>query len=101
MENLKKWDAEDKDRIEKRQEELATEQQWVDEQEMRRVAECREENEKKLERDVVQRTQWRRTLMHFARANGPVALSSLGAYLMLCSNELLILYYLVSNNIIW
>lgn len=50
MENLKKWDAEDKDRIEKRQEELATEQQWVDEQEMRRVAECREENEKKLER---------------------------------------------------
>jgi hypothetical protein len=35
--------------------------------------------------------------MHFARANGPVALSSLGAYLMLCSNELLILYYLVSN----
>jgi hypothetical protein len=39
--------------------------------------------------------------MHFARANGPVALSSLGAYLMLFSNELLILYNLVSNNVIW
>jgi hypothetical protein len=50
LENLKKRDAEDKDRIKKRQEELATEQQWVDKQEMRRVAECREEKEKKLER---------------------------------------------------
>jgi hypothetical protein len=39
--------------------------------------------------------------MHFAMANGPVALSSLGAYLMSCSNELLILYYLLSNNVIW
>jgi hypothetical protein len=39
--------------------------------------------------------------MHFARANGPVALGSLGAYMMLCSNELLILYYLVSNYVIW
>jgi hypothetical protein len=46
---------------------------------MRRVAECREEKEKKLERaHVMQRKQWRRTLMHFARANGPFALSSLG-----------------------
>jgi hypothetical protein len=36
--------------------------------------------------------------MVFARANGPVALSSLGAYMMLCSNELLIMYYLASNN---
>jgi hypothetical protein len=35
------WDAEDKERIEKRREELAAEQQRVDEQEMRRVAECR------------------------------------------------------------
>ena len=50
MENLKKWDAEDKERIEKRREELAVEQQQVDEQEVRRVAECREEKEKKLER---------------------------------------------------
>ena len=49
MENLKKWDAEDKERIEKRREELAAEQQWVDEQEMRRVVEYREK-EKKLER---------------------------------------------------
>jgi hypothetical protein len=49
LENLKKWDAEDKERIEKRREELAAEQQRVDEQEMRRVAECREK-EKKLER---------------------------------------------------
>jgi hypothetical protein len=39
--------------------------------------------------------------MHFARANGLVSLSSLGAYLILCSNELLILYYLVLNNVIW
>jgi hypothetical protein len=31
LENLKKWDAEDKERIEKRREELAVEQQWVDE----------------------------------------------------------------------
>jgi hypothetical protein len=50
LENLKKWDLEDKERIEKRREELAAEQQWVDEQEMRRVVECREEKEKKLER---------------------------------------------------
>jgi hypothetical protein len=50
LENLKKWDAEDKERIEKRQEELAAEQQWVDEQEMRRFAEYRDEKEKKLER---------------------------------------------------
>jgi hypothetical protein len=39
--------------------------------------------------------------MDFARANGPVALSSLGVYLMLCSNELIIRYYVVSNNDIW
>jgi hypothetical protein len=38
--------------------------------------------------------------MLFARANGPVALSSLGDYMMLCSNKLLIMYYLVSNNVI-
>jgi hypothetical protein len=50
LENLKKWDAEDKERMEKRREELAAEQQWEDEQEMRHVAECREEKEKKLER---------------------------------------------------
>jgi hypothetical protein len=50
LDNLKKWDAEDKERIEKRREELAAEQQREDEQKMRRVAECREEKEKKLER---------------------------------------------------
>jgi hypothetical protein len=50
LENLKKWDAEDKERIEKRREELAVEQQRVDKYEMRRVAEYREEKEKKLER---------------------------------------------------
>jgi hypothetical protein len=33
---------------------------------------------KSLSAHVVQRKQWRRTLMHFAKANGPVALSSLG-----------------------
>jgi hypothetical protein len=43
LENLKKWDAEDKERMEKRREELAAEQQREDEQKMRRVAECREE----------------------------------------------------------
>jgi hypothetical protein len=36
--------------------------------------------------------------MLFARANGPVALSSLGAYMLLCSNKLLIMYYLAANN---
>jgi hypothetical protein len=36
--------------------------------------------------------------MLFARANGPVALSSLGAYMLLCSNKLLITYYLPANN---
>ena len=36
--------------MEKRREDLAVEQQREDEQEMRRVAECREEKEKKLER---------------------------------------------------
>ena len=36
--------------MEKRQEELAAEQQREDEQEMRCVAECREEKERKLER---------------------------------------------------
>jgi hypothetical protein len=50
LENLKKWDGEDKERMEKRREELAAEQQREDKQEMRRVAECREEKEKKLER---------------------------------------------------
>jgi hypothetical protein len=49
LENFKKWDAEDKERIEKRREELAAEQQRVDEQEMRCVAECGEK-EKKFER---------------------------------------------------
>jgi hypothetical protein len=66
---------------------------------MRRVADAGKRR-RSLSVHIVQRKQWRRTLMHFARANGPVALSSLGAYLMLCSNELLILYYLVSNNVI-
>jgi hypothetical protein len=42
LENFKKWDVEDKERIEKRRDELAAEQQRVDEQEMRHVAECRE-----------------------------------------------------------
>jgi hypothetical protein len=50
LENLKKWDAEAKERIEKRREELAAEQQRVHEREMRCVAKCREEKEKKLER---------------------------------------------------
>jgi hypothetical protein len=50
LENLKKWDTKDKERIEKRREELAAEQQWVDKQEMRHIAECKEEKEKKLER---------------------------------------------------
>jgi hypothetical protein len=50
LENLKKWDAEDKERMEKRRDELAAEQQREDEQEMRCVAKCREEKEKKLER---------------------------------------------------
>jgi hypothetical protein len=50
LENLKKWDAEDKERMEKRREELAAEQQQEDEQETRHVAGCREEKEKKLER---------------------------------------------------
>jgi hypothetical protein len=36
--------------------------------------------------------------MLFARANGPVALSSLHGYMMLYSNKLLIMYYLPSNN---
>jgi hypothetical protein len=35
--------------------------------------------------------------MLFARANGPVALNSLGAYMLLCSNKLLIMYYLAAN----
>jgi hypothetical protein len=48
--NLKKWDAKDKERIAKRREKLAVEQQRVDEQEMRRVAKYREEKEKKIER---------------------------------------------------
>jgi hypothetical protein len=43
LENIKKWDAEDKERIQKRREELADEKQRVEEHEMRRVAECREE----------------------------------------------------------
>jgi hypothetical protein len=50
LENLKKWDAEDKERIEKIREELEAKQQRVDEQEMRCVAKCKEEKEKKLER---------------------------------------------------
>jgi hypothetical protein len=50
LENLKKWDTEDKERIEKRREELAAEQQWVDKQEMMHIVECRVEKEKKLER---------------------------------------------------
>jgi hypothetical protein len=37
--------------------------------------------------------------MLFVRVNGLVALNSLGAYVMLCSNEILIMYYLVSNNV--
>jgi hypothetical protein len=36
--------------------------------------------------------------MLFARANGLIACSSLGAYMMLCSNKLIIMYYLPSNN---
>jgi pantothenate kinase-related protein Tda10 len=50
LENLKKWDTEDKERIEKRREELAAKQQRVVEQEIRCVAEWREGKEKKLER---------------------------------------------------
>ncbi|XP_020393321.1 uncharacterized protein [Zea mays] len=50
LENLQKWDAEDKERMKKRREELAAEQQREDEEKMRRVAECREDKEKKLER---------------------------------------------------
>jgi hypothetical protein len=40
---------------------------------------------------VVQSRQWRRTPMLFARENGLVALNSLGASMMLSSNELLIM----------
>jgi hypothetical protein len=36
--------------------------------------------------------------MVFARENGPIALSSLGASMMLCSNELLIMYSLFHKN---
>jgi hypothetical protein len=50
LENLKKWDTKDKERVEKRREKLATEQQWVDKQEMRHIVECGEEKKKKLER---------------------------------------------------
>jgi hypothetical protein len=50
MKNLKKWDVENKERVDKRREELATEQQHIEEKEMRRVADYREEKEKKLER---------------------------------------------------
>jgi hypothetical protein len=50
LENHKNWDAVDKERIEKRREELVGEQQHVEEEEMRCVAECGEGKEKKLER---------------------------------------------------
>lgn len=50
MENLKKWDVENKERVDKRREELTAEQQQIEEKEMRRVADYREEREKKLER---------------------------------------------------
>jgi hypothetical protein len=87
--------------MEKRREELAVEQQREDEQEMRRVAECKEEKEKKLERARRAKEAMEENPDAFRKANGPVALSSLGAYLILCSIEFLILYYLVSNNVIW
>ena len=101
LENLKKWDAEDKERIEKRREELEAKQQRVDEQEMRCVAKCKEEKEKKLERARRAKEAMEENSDTFRKANGPVALSSLGAYLILCSIEFVILYYLVSNNVIW
>jgi hypothetical protein len=42
MENLKKWDAEDKKRVDRRRDELAAEQQQIEEKEMRRVTGYRE-----------------------------------------------------------
>jgi hypothetical protein len=101
LENLKKLDAEDKERMEKRRGELAAEQQRQDEQEMRRVAECQEEKEKKLERARRAKEAMEENPDAFRRENGPVALSSLCAYLMLCSNELIIWYYVVLNNAIY
>jgi hypothetical protein len=50
MENLKKWDAENKERVDKRWEELTVDQQWIEEMEIRCVADYREERKKKLER---------------------------------------------------
>jgi hypothetical protein len=50
LEKLKKCDVEDKERMDKKREELVVEQQQAKEEELRRVADYREEKEKKLER---------------------------------------------------
>jgi hypothetical protein len=44
---------------------------------MRRVAACREEREKKLERGAERRQRWRRILMPRKRKSGLVVLSSM------------------------
>ena len=50
MHKLLRWEAEDKEMIEKRRKEEAAEKEHKEEEERRRVAVYREEREKKLER---------------------------------------------------
>ena len=58
---------------------------------MRRVVECREKKEKKLECARRAKQAMEENPDAFRKGNGPVALSSLGASMMLSSNELLIM----------
>ena len=50
MQKLLRWEAEDKEMIDRRRREEATEKEHKEEEERRRVAVYREEREKKLER---------------------------------------------------
>ena len=63
MQKLMRWEAEDKELIERRRKEVAAEKEHKEEEERRRVATYREEREKKLERARREKQRWRRILM--------------------------------------
>ena len=63
MEKLKQWDAEHKERVERRRKEEAAEKECEAERQMRCEVEAREVRKKNLSVLVVQKHQWRRILM--------------------------------------
>ena len=88
---LLRWEAEDKEMMEKRRKEEAAEKKHKEEEEMRRVAMYREEREKKLERARRAKASMEENL-DALRESGLVAL---------CNLHYLLVYGLFMNNVVY